>query len=123
MLFWGPKPPTPGRKPDLFDAATAFLDLLVSAVKKKALHLQPQDFVNASIPRKDRIDLARALVRGEVDESYIGYAECRICGERLGTADLVGWGFLWPEKAEHYILEHDVWTPECDRLLAAVRST
>ena len=55
--------------------------------------------------------------------SYLGYANCRICGEQLGTRDFFGYGFVWPEKAEHYVINHHVWTKECDEMLIAVRKT
>jgi hypothetical protein len=53
--------------------------------------------------------------------SYMGWADCRMCGRRLGTRDFFGDGFVWPEMADHYVLDHKVWTPECDEMLAAVR--
>lgn len=81
---------------------------------------RPQDFVRAT-PHPDRDELATILAKGNVCDAYMGWAECRICGERLGTRDFGGCGFLWPEKAEHYLLAHSVWTPGCDALLAAVR--
>ena len=82
---------------------------------------QPKDHVRRDVPRADREELARVLQRGDVGTAYMGWADCRICGRQLGTRDFFGYGFLWPEKAEHYVLEHDVWTSECDELLAAVR--
>jgi hypothetical protein len=58
---------------------------------------------------------------GDVLTSYLGWADCRICGAQLGTRDFFGHGFIWPEKAEHYVLEHDVWTPECAELLSVLQ--
>ena len=46
-----------------------------------------------------------------------GWAECRLCGAQLGSMDLTRFGYVWPEKAEHYVVEHDVWTPECSAIL------
>ncbi len=90
---------------------------------------QPKDHVRDNVPRTDREELARALQiqsptnpgGGDVLMSYMGWADCRICGERLGTRDLFGHGFVWPEKAEHYVLVHGVWTKECGEMLAAIR--
>lgn len=82
---------------------------------------QPLEFVRTDIADADRAELAKALAAGARGMGYMGYAECRICAARLGTHDLFGFGFLWPERAEHYITEHNVWTPGCDRLLAAIR--
>lgn len=90
---------------------------------------QPKDHVRQDVPWDDREELARALQLrstmnpsgGDLAMSYMGWADCRICGERLGTRDLFGHGFVWPEKADHYVLVHKVWTKECDEMLAAVR--
>lgn len=83
---------------------------------------QPMEFVRTDVPDLDRAALAKVLAAGKEGIGYMGYAECRICATRLGTRDLYGFGFMWPEKAEHYITEHSVWTPGCDKLLAVVRS-
>lgn len=92
-------------------------------------HGQPRDHVRRDVPRASREELARALqlqsptnpTGGDVLMSYLGWADCRMCSERLGTRDFFGHGFVWPEKADHYVLRHSVWTPECDEMLAAVR--
>lgn len=90
---------------------------------------QPKDHVRADVPQVDREDLARALklrtdtnpTGGDVLMGYMGWAACRICHERLGTRDLFGHGFVWPERAEHYVLVHGVWTKECDEMIASIR--
>lgn len=90
---------------------------------------KPHDFVRNDIPYMDRQVVIKALALrstmnptgGEVAMSYFGEADCRMCGVKLGHRDLFGYGFIWPEKAEHYIENHNVWTPDCDALLAAVR--
>ncbi len=90
---------------------------------------RPQDFARTDIPYDDRIIVAKALELrssmnpngGEVLTSYYGTANCRICNLELGSRDLFGHGFVWPEKAEHYVMNHKVWTPDCDSLLTAVR--
>jgi hypothetical protein len=121
ILFWDDLPSTTGLDP--------LLDLFVG-LKKLG---RPQDFVRHDIPWDDRETLGKALrlrsgqeatagyPGGDVLMGYMGWADCRICGERLGTRDLFGYGFVWPEKAEHYVLSHKVWTPDCDLMLAAVR--
>lgn len=90
---------------------------------------QPSDHVRNDVPWADREELARALqlqstmnpTGGDVLMGYMGWADCRMCKERLGTRDLFGYGFVWPEKADHYVLVHKVWTKECDEMLVAVR--
>jgi hypothetical protein len=90
---------------------------------------QPQDRVRSDVGRTDRQELARALqlrsllnpTGGDVLMGYMGAADCRICGVKLGTRDFFGHGFVWPERAEHYVLVHNVWTDECAEMLAMVR--
>jgi hypothetical protein len=89
----------------------------------------PRSCVRNDIPYADRQTVAKALelrstmnpTGAEVLMGYFGLANCRICNVELGSRDLHGHGFVWPEKAEHYILNHNVWTADCDALLAAVR--
>lgn len=123
MLFWGPKILQKDPKGHLVDATGVLVELFVSVLTGKALNVQPKDCVTTKIARTDRVALAKALADGQEHEAYLGHADCRICGVKLGSKDLTGWGFMWPEQAEHYILEHDVWTPDCTRLLAAIRTT
>jgi hypothetical protein len=110
LLFWD----------DLHGELQPLLDLL-GVVPGGRRYGQPREHIRRGVPMADREELARALQGGGVGMGYMGWADCRICGARLGTRDFFGNGFLWPEKAEHYILVHDVWTPECGEMLAAVR--
>jgi hypothetical protein len=90
---------------------------------------QPRDHVRIDVPWTDREELSRSLqlrstmnpTGGDVLASYFGSADCRMCGQRLGTRDFFGYGFVWPEMADHYVVVHKVWTPGCDEMLAAVR--
>jgi len=70
---------------------------------------------------EDRQLVIETLKRGAVRDAYLGWADCRICGARLGTKDLTGYGLVWPEKCEHYVEAHDVWTEGLDRLLKAIK--
>lgn len=107
------------------------LDMLGVKLRGNERLGQPKDHVRLDVPWEDREEVAKALqlrstmnpTGGDVLMGYLGWADCRICGERLGTRDCFGYGFVWPEKAEHYVLNHHVWTPGCDELLAAVRQT
>jgi hypothetical protein len=42
--------------------------------------------------------------------AYLGFASCRLCGEMLGTCDMLTPNKKWifPEKWQHYILLHGV---------------
>jgi len=76
----------------------------------------------AGVPRTD-VRLAIWLLRaGGPGVAYLGFARCRICGEILGTKDFGLLGFVWPERAEHYIERHGVWVPGLNDLIATVRS-
>lgn len=81
---------------------------------------RPQDFVDPSVPAWARAAVAFVLSHGADAHPGIqamGWADCRLCGARLGSRDLTRFGFVWPEKADHYVTAHDVWTPECAALL------
>lgn len=39
---------------------------------------------------------------------YLGYSDCRICGEQNGTKTYYTDLFAWPEGFRHYIKEHGV---------------
>ncbi len=124
--------PTAGKRILFWDALHGelqpVLDLL-GVVPGGRRYGQPKDHVRRDVPYADREELGRALqlrssmnpTGGDVLMSYMGWADCRICGERLGTRDLFGHGFVWPERADHYVLSHSVWTRECDEMLAVVR--
>lgn len=74
------------------------------------------------VPKED-VALAVSLLRsGRPGQSYMGWAECRICGLMLGTKDFKRFGFLWPEKAEHYVEEHGVWTPGLIAFVAQLKA-
>ena len=90
-----------------------------------SLTTRPQDSVGRAkaVGRKDRELVVSVLRKGKVVESYLGWADCRICGVMLGTHDVGSHGFVWPEKADHYITEHNVWTPGLDALCAAVKTS
>lgn len=79
----------------------------------------PGRFSDSLIPANKKALAIKLLREGEPVNYYLGSAQCRICKERLGCADLSGFGFLWPEKAEHYIEKHSVWLPEIDELVQA----
>ncbi len=120
LLFWD----------DLHGNLQPLLDLL-GIVPGGRKYGQPRDHIRSDVSRVDREELACALqirsaanpIGGDVHMGYMGWADCRICGDRLGTRDFFGHGFVWPELADHYVLKHDVWTKECDEMLAAVRRT
>lgn len=129
-----PGPAAPGKKvlfwDDLAGELQPLLDLL-NVVPGGRKYGQPKDHIRRDVPWADREDLSVALQLksslnprgGDVLMGYMGRATCRICRLELGTRDLFGHGFMWPEKAEHYVIVHHVWTPECTEMLAAVRQT
>jgi len=83
---------------------------------------RPHDFVDRSVLGWRRSAVALALKNGadaHPGVQAMGWADCRICGARLGSMDLTRFGFVWPEGAEHYITRHAVWTSECEDLLRA----
>ncbi len=83
---------------------------------------RPIDHVRRDVPSAARDQLAFVLQNGRDAHPHMqamGWASCRICGANLGSRDLCAFGFVWPEKADHYVTKHGVWTPECSQLLQA----
>ena len=81
---------------------------LLGVVPRGCGHGQPKDHVRHDVPWADREELSHALqfrttmnpIGGDVLMSYMGWANCRICGERLGTSDFFGHGFSPPAGIE-----------------------
>jgi serine/threonine-protein kinase len=75
----------------------------------------PQLLVDHSMPKGERLLLARYLRGGSRSEGYRGYSWCRFhCGERhekMGDSDLTDGVWLWPEGLAHYVQRHDVVLP------------
>lgn len=112
IMFWG----TAFAVPTADRPSAMLVGLFVGMFTGAMPNIQPKDCVRRD-PRARRDLVAKLLASGKVIESYFGYAECRMCGAQLGSRDFGGWDHLWPEKAEHYVLEHDVWVPGLDRLI------
>lgn len=93
------------------------VDVAVTLFTGRTPNIQPIDCVKHGVPRSRRELAGRLLASGKVIDRSYGVANCRICGFELGSADLGAFGHMWPEKADHYVLEHDVWVPGLDRLI------
>lgn len=81
--------------------------------------LRPQDCIRRDIPDETRASAADILSGGRTLARYRGFARCRICQTILGSCDVGNFGFVWPQRAEHYVLKHDIWVPALDDLIAA----
>jgi 8-oxo-dGTP pyrophosphatase MutT (NUDIX family) len=81
---------------------------------------RPQQYENCVLNvSEDKVSrVVEALQGGESLSQYKGWATCRICEANLGTSDLGGNGYVWPELAEHYVMDHGVWTPALDKFAA-----
>jgi hypothetical protein len=83
----------------------------------------PQAFAGraATVPSGDVLLAISVLRAGKPLRAWAGWADCRICGEALGSRDVGVLGFVWPERAEHYVERHEVWTPGLTELVLAAR--
>lgn len=77
---------------------------------------KPSDFVldTNSVKKYFVVGLLRS---GKTVARNKGHFRCKMCGDRLGSCDVAGWGFIWPEGSEHYIEKHNIWIKEFDELL------
>jgi hypothetical protein len=83
----------------------------------------PRLFIRGDISEVDRAEVIAALEVGRSVVAYMGFARCRICGHILGVSDMITHGMLYPQKAEHYLREHQVWTRGCDELLRRIHAS
>lgn len=131
MLYWGTALERGENAPggNIFgffgELLIAGLSAAVRGEKAQLPEKRPQDFVRTDILPGTRKLLADILTGGREVEAFFGHAQCRICKTELGHRDLgahIGpYLFIWPEKAEHYILDHGVWTRDCDILLRCAK--
>jgi len=88
---------------------------------------RPEDYEDAAgyIEPERRRWVIETLKTSPTVEEWRGGAGCRLCrvyhntSTLLGHRDLGAFGFVWPEGAEHYIIEHGVWHPDLDALYEA----
>jgi hypothetical protein len=72
----------------------------------------PSDFIDPDWDPQELEAVAEHVAAGEMAQGYLGYACCRLCGERLGTTCVSDGTFVWPAKFEHYLREHKVKPPQ-----------
>jgi hypothetical protein len=83
---------------------------------------RPQSLVRAGWQAHDLDRIVAYLRNGHVFGAWCGLAQCRFsdCGQLLGSCDLTDGEWIWPQKPEHYLLEHEVCLP--DSFVATMRS-
>lgn len=67
----------------------------------------------------EREDVALYLGWGTVVRSYLGWSECRVCGQQNGSLELTDGTYIWPEGLRHYVDVHGVRLP--DEVVAHIR--
>ena len=73
----------------------------------------PEDYIDLDWDVEERNRIADHLKKGgKVALYYCGYADCRICGEKLGCSERYDGTYLWPDGFDHYLVEHGVKPPE-----------
>jgi hypothetical protein len=52
------------------------------------------------------------LVAGKFHGGFMGWSNCRFCGEDVGSTELTDGNWVWPFGLPHYIDKHDVSLPK-----------
>lgn len=81
---------------------------------------RPKDYagVASRVPIENVLEVIAILRGGEkVADTEREPDHCLLCGQVLGVRDLTRLGFQWAQKVEHYVVVHDVWTPDLGALL------
>lgn len=69
-------------------------------------------FVDSNWNPDERAEVALHLRQGIVARRYMGFSECRLCGEAVGALELSDAVYIWPEGLAHYVEAHDVRLPQ-----------
>ena len=69
---------------------------------------RPEDHLDPTWRGPDRSACLRFIRAGTRTHHYKGWAECRICGEKLGSSDLElpGGHYVCPAMFDHYLRKH-----------------
>lgn len=80
----------------------------------------PSEFIDENWDKDELLKVAEYIQCCEPIEYWRGFSTCRLCGECLGTTCLSDGTYIFPEKFEHYLLEHNVKPPQefIDHVLA-----
>ena len=73
---------------------------------------RPDGLIRAGWRPCERDKISEYLRHGMPIAKFCGFASCRLCDEVLGTKDLTDGEWVWPERLEHYITDHDVILPD-----------
>ncbi|MEK6833230.1 MAG: hypothetical protein AABY32_04230 [Nanoarchaeota archaeon] len=74
-------------------------------------YIWPQELISENkIENMEQI--VHYLLNGNKAVGYMGFSGCRICNKHLGSYDYTDGTWMWPEKLEHYVSEHNVILPE-----------
>lgn len=73
---------------------------------------EPLDLCDETWSASERDTIASYLHDGMIAKTWMGHAQCRLCGESIGSSDLTDGTFIWPEGLSHYVTEHAVRPPQ-----------
>ena len=72
----------------------------------------PSTYINEYWNPVELFVVANHIRKATAVNHWKGDAACRLCDERLGSACLSDGKYIFPEKFEHYLIEHDVKPPK-----------
>jgi hypothetical protein len=72
----------------------------------------PTDFIDTSWDISFRNKLLNILKTANVDEYWLGWSNCRICGIMNGSKCMEINGLVFPEGLSHYIKDHGLRPPD-----------
>lgn len=120
MGFWTAPSPV-GHGDDRHDLLASILGIAGITGSPEAAREEVLRYV-AQMHPMTRAHVLHYMASSRVWERYMGWAECRLCGAHLGSADMITPDGRWvfPEKWEHYIIAHGVAPTDPDFSVDAV---
>ena len=73
---------------------------------------RPDRLIRVGWRFSDRENIVAYLRSGVSCNVFMGSASCRLCRQYLGSLDLTDGEWVWPERLEHYVSEHEVMLPD-----------
>jgi hypothetical protein len=71
----------------------------------------PATLVDPSWDGAEKREVEYYPSNGSRGRAYMGYSDCRICGEQNGSGEFTDGTYIWPEGLGHYVSAHGVRLP------------
>jgi len=72
----------------------------------------PETWVDPAWGGWEKREVEYYLSSGSLGRAWMGYSECRLCGQENGAGEFTDGWYVWPEGLVHYVKAHSVKLPD-----------